>query len=140
MGIERLELSRFNEPTDFQTVKLDSLFILLDVRVKERIAPVESLHLFHRVPVEVDSGLRCTRFPEFESIHFTGFPVKAQKKSHQNSAEIGPLSPLRLPIPPYPRKMFLLLCSIQEKRKRKKPGCFFFFSRVYYKARESRDS
>ena len=28
LGIERLELSRFNEPTDFQIVKLDSLFIL----------------------------------------------------------------------------------------------------------------
>ena len=35
-------------------------------------------------------------FPEFESIHFKSFPLKAQ------FSEVGPLSPLRLPIPPYP--------------------------------------
>lgn len=43
--------------------------------------------------------IKSKSFPEFESIHFKSFLLKAQKMS-----EVVPLSPLRLPIPPYPRK------------------------------------
>jgi len=42
------------------------------------------------------------RFPEFDSFLFKGFPKKAQ---------IDPLSPLRLPIPPYPHIILIYIIT-----------------------------
>jgi hypothetical protein len=64
MGIEGLEPSRFNEPTDFHFIKngLSLYSRLLIIRV----AAVESLHLSK---IRFDSGF-CYNSPDFDSDHF----------------------------------------------------------------------